>query len=132
MDSIRNEDGTINIGEVTEMMKKLSALLTIDGLRARSLEHLALAQSLGVVAATMDIGGDAITDLAKMMQPASERIQQEMQAKNPKLAGLNSIKAEDLFGDDGYIKEDGIMEVVAKTFGPDIEDVLPDGVKLSE
>lgn len=107
-ESIRNEDGSLNMEEIGTMLKKLSAVLTLEGLAKRSLSALSLAQGLGILLATNDLGKEAMIQLAKDMQPASERIQEEMKKKNPKLHGLNSVKAGDLFTPEGGLNRDGV------------------------
>lgn len=131
-DSIKNEDGSLNVDHVCGMLKKLSAVLTLDGIQQRSFRSLSLAQSLGILMATMDLGNDAMLELARDLQPASERIQAELKKKNPKLHGLNSVSTDSVFHENGDLNREGIMEIVAKSLTGDISDVIPDGVELPE
>jgi hypothetical protein len=131
-DSIKNEDGSINVEHVIHMLKKLSAVLTFDGIQQRDFRSLSLAQSIGIMVATADLGSEALLALAKDMQPASDRIQEELKKKNPKLSGLNSVSSDTIFKKNGDLNREGIMEIVAKSLVGDISGAIPDGVVLPE
>lgn len=131
-DSIKNKDGSLNVDHIIDMLKKLSAVLTFEGIAKRDMRSLSLAQAMGIMVATSDLGTEAMLALAKDMQPASERIQEELKKKNPKLSGLSSVSPDAIFQENGDLNREGIMEIVAKSLVGDISEVIPDGVVLPE
>lgn len=107
-----NENGKINMDEVKDMLKKLSTILMLDGLKESSMEKITLANSLGVIMATLDLGPGYYESLLKALNVQGKIIEEQIQNGNPNLRGLSSVKPDDLLSSDGKINNRVILDAV--------------------
>ena len=111
----------MDIEEIKMSLKKLSAILLIDGIRTDDIQKLTLGNSLGISVAMMDLGSDACLTLTRTINPLGELIQKEIASKNPLLKGVAAVRTDDLFKD-GKIDRDYVDTVLASSV--DISEAL--------
>ena len=120
---LHGEDGKIDLGEVLVMLKKLSALMMLEAIPNEDGRKMALANSLGIVCATLDLGGDNVIELMKALNPLSETIAAEIKKKNPRLKGLSAVLPSEIIDEKGKFSVDKVEDVVI--------DRLTDNIDLS-
>jgi len=109
---IHLENGKLDMDEIKGMLKKLCTILMLDGMKDVDTEKITLANSLGIILATLDLGPKYYIDLIKSLGPQSKVIADEIDKGNPRLGDLHAVASKTIFTEEGGVNREALKDVL--------------------